>query len=63
MNTGDSKTRKTIVGPETLTLFNKMDQAVAETVTGVPTLTNIANVESLRSKISSKSDSMALSIS
>ena len=63
MNTGDSQTRKTIIGPETLTLFNKMDQAVEETVTGVPTLTNIANVESLRSKISSKSDSMALSIS
>jgi hypothetical protein len=63
MNTGDSKTRKTIVGPEIFTLFNKMDQAVEETVTGVPTLTNIANVESLRSKISSKSDSMALSIS
>ncbi|MFH0959440.1 MAG: ABC transporter substrate-binding protein [Pseudomonadota bacterium] len=56
------KTRKTIVGPETLTSFSKTEQAVEETVIGVPTLTNVTNVQSLRSKIFTKFGSEAMSI-
>ncbi len=62
VKSGNPKTQKTIVGPETLTLFNKMDRVIAENITGVSTLTNIENVESLKSKIPEKFTSMALSI-
>ncbi|MDA8408241.1 MAG: ABC transporter substrate-binding protein [Deltaproteobacteria bacterium] len=47
----DPKSRKTVIGPETLTSFDVESGANREMILNVPTLTNVLNPESIKSKI------------
>ncbi len=57
------KTIKTVIGPETLTSWERKNSVGLETIFGVPTLTNVINPESIRSKISNLFGSMPISVS
>jgi len=57
------KTIKTVIGPETLTSWQRKNNVGSETILGVPTLTNVINPESIRSKISNLFGSMPISVS